>query len=493
LENLLPNQAIVKQLAKCHFKSPYYDYERHISSIYNCDSKDEDVLDSGYCIFHDEYHLRDYLFTRYLEKKFIDKVKDSIIDNRALYCIGYYLPNITIEGKFNKPIYFTKCKFQGNAEFLGAIFQNTVVFDSAKFFVGANFRSATFSGRANFSNAEFHGGQANFYKAEFSGQIARFSFAKFFVGANFKSATFSGLTYFDSAEFPIRVYFNSATFSGQLVDFSKAKFSLRSFFNSATFSEKAYFDEATFSGVANFDEADFVGEAYFGLAEFSEKASFDSAKFAEKANFSKILIKDKAYFNYVLFADGRKILFGEIEDLSNFSFANTDITRVRFSDKASWGKGKKDKDRFKVIEEEILENSSAYSESLKYLFNLEDILKEDENREIHFYDNKNLLQIKLCKENKDNIAIVRNNNDNKEFTFVIKRDKNKIEVYPSKLEFSLGSVMAVYRNLRENYEFRLRYDEAGQFFIREMELKRNYRQVRPKNYTSDIYQLTLIR
>ena len=36
--------------------------------------------------------------------------------------------------------------------------------------------------------------------------------------------------------------------------------------------------------------------------------------------------------------------------------------------------------------------------------------------------------------------------------------------------------MAVYRNLRENYEFRLRYDEAGQFFMKEMELKRKYRE-----------------
>ena len=36
--------------------------------------------------------------------------------------------------------------------------------------------------------------------------------------------------------------------------------------------------------------------------------------------------------------------------------------------------------------------------------------------------------------------------------------------------------MAVYRNLRENYEFRLRFDEAGQFFFKEMELKRKYRE-----------------
>jgi hypothetical protein len=71
---------------------------------------------------------------------------------------------------------------------------------------------------------------------------------------------------------------------------------------------------------------------------------------------------------------------------------------------------------------------------------------------------------------------VQNNNDNGEYTFVIKRNKNKMEVYQSNLEFGLGTGMAVYRNLRENYEFRLRYDEAGRFFIKEMELKRNYRE-----------------
>ena len=104
----------------------------------------------------------------------------------------------------------------------------------------------------------------------------------------------------------------------------------------------------------------------------------------------------------MLFEDGKKILFNT-EDLSKVSFANTDITRVRFIETARWGEGKKDEDRFKVIEERNLEESP-------------------------------------------------------------KNVKN------------LGSIMAVYRNLRENYEFRLRYDEAGKFFIREMELKRNYRE-----------------
>ena len=61
-----------------------------------------------------------------------------------------------------------------------------------------------------------------------------------------------------------------------------------------------------------------------------------------------------------------------------------------------------------------------------------------------------------------------------------KKDKDRFKVIeerwleevPEKIK-SLVSVMAVYRNLRENYEFRLIYDEAGKFFTREMELKRN--------------------
>ncbi len=36
--------------------------------------------------------------------------------------------------------------------------------------------------------------------------------------------------------------------------------------------------------------------------------------------------------------------------------------------------------------------------------------------------------------------------------------------------------------LRENYEFRRKYDEAGKFFIREMELKRTYREVNPRDH-----------
>ena len=36
------------------------------------------------------------------------------------------------------------------------------------------------------------------------------------------------------------------------------------------------------------------------------------------------------------------------------------------------------------------------------------------------------------------------------------------------------NLLTIYRNLRDNYEYNMKYEEAGQFFIREMNLKRNY-------------------
>ena len=46
----------------------------------------------------------------------------------------------------------------------------------------------------------------------------------------------------------------------------------------------------------------------------------------------------KTEFNYVLFEGKEKVIFN-IENLSNVSFMNTDLTGVRFRDKARWRRG----------------------------------------------------------------------------------------------------------------------------------------------------------
>jgi hypothetical protein len=92
-------------------------------------------------------------------------------------------------------------------------------------------------------------------------------------------------------------------------------------------------------------------------------------------------------------------------------------------------------------------------------------------------NNDNGFRFELNNESK---AILTSTSDDDFYTFMVtKRTRDKAMKHYVSLyeEVSLSDLKAIYRNLRENYEFRLRYDEAGEFFIREMELKRNYRQI----------------
>jgi hypothetical protein len=185
-------------------------------------------------------------------------------------------------------------------------------------------------------------------------------------------------------------------------------------------------------------------------------------------------IQGETLFKYTIFEQPNKVIF-DTRDLSNVSFAGSDISKVTFTDKVKWG----GEDGLKVTEQETLEKSSEYRESLKYLLSL-DIIKGDKHRHINFNDSKNLLQIEFYRESEKNMARVKNSNDDIELEFIIKKIKDRIEVYPNK-ELSLELVLYVYRRLRENYEFKLKFDEAGKFFIKEMELKRNYRTVHTKD------------
>jgi uncharacterized protein YjbI with pentapeptide repeats len=244
-------------LAKCQFTTKYWDYESKALVDYNCNSKDGEVLDSGFCIFHDENYLQDKNNHKEREQevvtKLMVKVNNSIDRKEALLCIGYRLPDIKIKGNFTKPLYFLQAKFQ------------QIDFSLAKFSGEASFNSAEFSEKANFGSAKFSG-EASFNSAKFSGE-ASFNSAKFSEKATFDSAEFSE-AYFGSAEFS-EAYFGSAEFSEKAIFFS-AKFSEASF-NSAKFSE-ASFNSAKFS------------EVDFGSAEFSKKAYFFSAKFSGEAS-----------------------------------------------------------------------------------------------------------------------------------------------------------------------------------------------------------------
>jgi uncharacterized protein YjbI with pentapeptide repeats len=159
-----------------------------------------------------------------------------------------------------------------------------------------------------------------------------------------------------SKEFTKPVYFSGSHFFGK-ADFSGAKFQAGVSVTRTNFQGEAYFARdifqvgssfarAIFQARVTFTRANFQGEAYFTKAKFQGEASFFEAIFLGGADFSNSEFHGKTYFsahfngetkfNYVLFEAKEKIYF-DIEDLSNVSFMNTDITGVRFSDNTRWG------------------------------------------------------------------------------------------------------------------------------------------------------------
>jgi uncharacterized protein YjbI with pentapeptide repeats len=350
-------------------------------------------LASGFCIFHDKDYLQDKTNNEEHKRTVLNrlrrKVTYAISDNEPLLCIGFQLPGFSlsdynISKPFTKPVYFNGSQFYGKADFFKANFQLRALFSEANFKGEAFFYGTKFQERADFNKAEFN-----------------------------NKAYFSGAKYFSEA------YFYGARFSDK-ANFLKSQFNEWANFSDATFYAEADFSETKFNNKAYFFKVRYFSEANFLKAEFSNEVHFSTAKFSMEVNFSGHF-NDKTKFNYVLFEGKEKVIF-DIENLSNVSFMNTDITGVIFSDKARWGEKKVEydkfwggqkvkEDRFKIVEERLLQ-------------------KEIKEKDSH-----------------------------------------------TTKDFSLGSIKAVYRNLRENYEYRMRFDEAGQFFVREMELKRKYREV----------------
>jgi hypothetical protein len=256
----------------------------------------------------------------------------------------------------------------------------------------------------------------------------------FKVDVYFDYANFIGDVDFSDSVFESGVSFHQATFNGQ-ASFREASFKGFSIFTSAIFNREAHFAGAIF-GIAAYlaatynGEVSFFGTAFYGITRFSRskfngKADFSYAGFNGEAEFdlSHEPVIGYLIFSYVSLKEQEKILFNG--DLSKVSFANTDITRVRFGDKVVWGKR---------------ERNPGNSKSEK-----------DDSNEIA----KQKIDFKIYDERLIELE---------------SREKDKSSAN------SLEAVIAEYRNLRENYEYHLRYEEAGQFFIREMELRRIYEQ-----------------
>jgi len=481
-------------LTICTYKEKYSNYETKKDEIFHCQENCKNG--KTYCIFHETFSIKDSSPAKISEmQKRLTELIDSAIKNQEdLKLIGFFIPALTIQNKRFKNVYCNYGKFFGNISINQCFFKNFSLNNSTFYCDNIDFSKNTFSGNVYAMYANLKGKKIDFSKIEYKGfevnfnnttlnsiQEIDFSNSHFPSAAFFQSTVFisqlainfSNCMFWGQISFQTKfisnqlVMFHFSQFWGNIISFSGCEFYKRGVtFNQAKFfrvnavigftdisftckevsfhkitcfgeiqftgsrfnlEKKVDFDHSQFFNTSNFKEYNFskgiitFNNTNFQTVEFNDaqfsnvyfektgfkKTNFSHTKFLEKAYFFDCKCKDSAFFHYIIFEQPQKIIF-KTHDLSNFSFINTDITRILFADNAKFGNDKKD--LYKTYDERI--------------FNL--------------------------------------------------KFKKVIE---SKEEIELGDLLSLYRNLRENYEYRLRYDLAGKFFIREMELKRKFKKV----------------
>jgi len=212
----------------------------------------------------------------------------------------------------------------------------------------------------------------------------------------------------------------------------------------AEFKSAVYFSWAKFHGKADFSDSKFFGEACFPNAEFFEEAKFSRVHFSGVADF---------YF--VKFFEGVRFY------------------RAKFSERAFFTelrKGSEDGQTF--LTEDLLDDAKLKSiVALRKASRTDPALSfldvEFDKPELVRFNGFSLANTSFLHTDVSRINIGENVSWGSDRRMLDERRADKVE-----RGVTHDVVATVYRRLRQNLESRMRYTEAGRFFIGEMECKR---------------------
>jgi len=413
----------------------------------DADCKLDVIPGKEFCIFHDLDYWREH--SDEVQNEFQKRLKES----KEGFFIGFHLPNIELPkvvennlhmqlAKFHGTLEAYNTEFKGLAQFSGAMFFGRVVFDRAKFKESASFGLARFEGSAEFTSTEFDG-RATFFETAFE-----------------KSASFSRATFKE-------------------VSFVRAKF------------KEASFAEAIFKGSVSFAEAKFLGRTSFNDSVFSRLASFKDSVILPDLLEGCLDPSNYVSFRRVSFGKSGKAIFDGCR-MRRASFIHTDMGRFIFRN-VDWGED------FRIFDDKLFllkigkERESFLRECKEKLERILDVLdgkKEDKgvDREIELGEPEIMLtELKELKKKKE--MSVEDKSRLEELEEKMKKLRSRIERKLDELrdgekrnkifkgvkvddDLTLDNVLAVYRGLRDNYDYHLKYEESGKFFINEMRLRR---------------------
>lgn len=502
----------------------FFDKEQNQTVNFKCDRKV--VAGSNYCLFHDnDYslsHASDVLstITNLLQQK----------GSNPMYFIGYKLPvEIDLTEYTTRPLYFSHCEIQDlhihskSAKFLtfddgridNADFTNTIFSDRASFqrcvinkafftnvqFGAVDFRSAKFA-YAEFNPTVFND-EVNFSGCIFDDVLFDRSF--FAQAADFMNTSFTQVS-FNNSRFQGASTFNNATITEG--DFRSCTFGKCTFHKSQ--SQQLRFDESTFEIDVDFTEskADFItfrrthffGESAFLRCEFKdvdfsgaeirtfdcynalfEKAAFNNTQITN-SNFSGSTIIEGTFaasinnvyfqeteFHEVSFSGSflKDVLFNRA-DIQNGDFSNCTMNNIDFTG-ATFGKEDFSRVNFTGEVEFIDVKLPVYSTDMNEI-----PIKFDyctfRNR-VRFVGNPHeLLEMSAVSLKGADLSNVEFHNVRwgQERGLLISRSIIVDEVFIDKSR-NYEEVSRIYNQLRKNYESRLLFTEASNFFVGELE------------------------
>ena len=285
----------------------------------------------------------------------------------------------------------------------------------------------------------------------------------------FRNAVFTGSTSFKDANFTEHTNFQDATFIGE-VDMVASRFSNDVSFEGANFKDKTTFEGAHFDAGSYWVKARFDGDTHFKDVTFGDEARFEEVRFGTSTHFGHAQFLGDVHFNdlrvdgtiYLGFAEFMKYTFfikAQCEGEADFSFAEfmnyADFTRSRWKDLN--------------MTDIIFERRGCFDGAVIESGTFEDA----ELRHVTFRD--------------VDLANVFTTGASLEEAYMSQARWGKVERGPlgKKLEVreetraneegtreSLIRAESAHRNLKESYKNEGDYGTAGEFFIREMAVRR---------------------
>ena len=266
---------------------------------------------------------------------------------------------------------------------------------------------------------------------------------------------FQGWANFSGVEFHSEVFFDFALFSHG-VEFLHAKFQDFAYFSYVQF-EKASFMACEFQEGVTFSSSSFNGEAVFRWAKFHRHVIFAEAEFHSEANFKEVVFKDFCDFSSSVFHNDLSLRLVSLDDIIIFEhtqvnnrlwinpryMGNHQYNIIKFSNVIFGDKGK------------IIISGSMGDIVNDFICGI--LFRNTELTHFEFID-----EVWHQKYRRKVIT--------DEILLRLKEEpEHEILDQPSSEQ-----VIQSYRRLRENFEDSKRYSEAGDFFIGEMEIIRNY-------------------